>query len=146
MRKVSQTQQGKGYRMTDQLDLFIVQGPRAGTVFSSTGKAVNRPPCEEQTTGLREPARRTDPLSSKLAAADVEKSGLRRHQIEHVVAVVKAYPGMTSRELSMMCPTLDRYTLARRLPDAEKLGLVTRAEKMKRCSCSGRLALTWRAN
>ena len=103
---------------------------------------MKKPPCEDRTTGLKLPARHDDPLSSKLAAADVERDGTRRHQIEAITAIVRLHPGHTSMELSRLTG-LDRYLIARRLPEAEALNLVWREAKLKRCAISGKLALTW---
>ena len=99
-------------------------------------------PCEVKTTGLPLPAAKDDPLSSKLSAGEIEKSGKRRRQIEACATAVKEHPGCTSNELAQFYE-MDRYAFARRLPEAERLGLVVRSEKLKRCSVSGKLALTW---
>lgn len=108
-----------------------------------------RPPCEVETTGLKLPVAKSDPLSSQLAAHEIEHSGKRRRQIEAVVEAVRNHPGHTSNELSYLCPTVDRYTFARRLPEAETLGLVQRMKtadgkiKMKVCTVSGKMAMMW---
>lgn len=86
-------------------------------------------------------ARRTDPESSHLAAEHVTRSGARAHQQAQAIAAVRAYPGMTSFELAMRTD-LDRYMLARRLPEVVCAGLVRKGDS-KRCSVTGRLALTW---
>ena len=110
----------------------------------------SRPPCERAETGLKLPASRLDPLSSQLAAHEVEHSGKRRRQIEAVVEAVRNHPGHTSNELSYLCPSIDRYTFARRLPEAETLGLVERIRAddgtphLKQCTVGKRLAMTWR--
>ncbi len=71
-------------------------------------------------------ARKTDPESSHEAAARITDSGKRKRQIDEALARVRRHPGKTSLELSDM--ELDRYILARRLPELEKLGLVTTTE------------------
>jgi len=117
--------------------------------FACTSKSVQRrlelqrPECERTDTGLRAPAANDDPLSSKLAAGQVEKSGLRRHQIEKVVNALRLHPDTTTMELSHGSG-LDRYMIARRMSEAESLNLVVRCEKMKVCSISKKLAQTWR--
>lgn len=111
-------------------------------------RAVSRPPREDKGTGLAAPASKFDPLSSRIAADDVEKSGKRREQIEQTVSAVSRYPGLTSMELSH-ATGIDRYVLARRLPEAETLGLVTRnltdggTPRLRHCKVTGRLAMTW---
>ena len=86
-------------------------------------------------------ARRTDPESSHLAAEHVTRSGARAHQQAQAVAAVRAYPGCTSFELATRTD-LDRYMLARRLPDAETAGAIRRGEQ-RVCQVSNRRALTW---
>lgn len=85
-------------------------------------------------------ARASDPVTSHLAAEHVTQSGIRSRQQHAVLAIVKLYPGRTSQELARY--GIDRYALARRLPELDDAGLVRRGE-MRRCSVSGRQALTW---
>ena len=86
-------------------------------------------------------ARRTDPASSRAAAAHMARSGRRLAQQDHAAAAVRALPGHTSFELAMLT-RLDRYMLARRLPEIERAGHVCRAA-LHCCTVTGRLALTW---
>jgi hypothetical protein len=69
------------------------------------------------------------------------KSGKASQQQDTTVSVVTAQPGMTSHELARHC-TLDRYQLARRLPEVEGAGRVIRGEARK-CSITGHKAATW---
>lgn len=57
------------------------------------------------------------------------------------VEAVAQWPGKTSLELAT-CARMDRYVLARRLPECESAGAVRRGQG-RRCSVSGRLAVTW---
>ena len=68
-------------------------------------------------------ARRSDPLSSHRAADEVAPhlSGQRRAVWE----ALKKHPGRSSKELSEVS-NLDRYMIARRLPELEQFGLVSR--------------------
>jgi len=68
-------------------------------------------------------SRTADPASSKRAAADVERTGVMRGQRVLAQQLVESYPGSTSKELAA-AGILDRYQLARRLPELVKLGLV----------------------
>jgi len=86
-------------------------------------------------------ARSRDEISSHLAAAEHTASGKRGHQQAQAVAAVRAFPGRTSFELAM-ATDLDRYMLARRLPECETGRAVKRGEP-KRCSVTGKLAMTW---
>jgi hypothetical protein len=89
-------------------------------------------------------ARRTDPITSHLAAAEAERNGTIGHQQEIVAELVRKHPGNTSAELAWSedAKGLDRYAIARRLPELERLGLVRKGEP-RICSESGRLAMTW---
>lgn len=86
-------------------------------------------------------ARRTDPVTSHLAAEQHTASGKRAAQQVLTVAAVRAFPGRTSFELAM-ATNHDRYMLARRLPEVVCAGLVRKGDP-KRCSVTGKTALTW---
>jgi hypothetical protein len=92
----------------------------------------------------RPKARRTDPVTSHEAAEFAEASGTIGHQQEIVEALVRKHPGNTSAELAWSedAKGLDRYAIARRLPELERLGLVRKGEA-RICSESGRRAVTW---
>lgn len=89
------------------------------------------------------PARSTDPCTSHESANALIATGARAHQQHLALAAVRAYPGCTSLELARMSQ-MDRYTLARRLPELIDLGLVTQGPK-RRCTASARglNAVTW---
>lgn len=86
-------------------------------------------------------ARRSDPESSHRAAEEVTASGRRAAQLAQVIAAVRKHPGRTSMELARLTG-LDRYLLARRLPEAATAGAVAKGQQ-RVCSVSDRLALTW---
>jgi hypothetical protein len=71
-------------------------------------------------------ARRTDPASSHLAAEQMNASGEAKRQRERVVDLVFMHPGLTSKQLATKCEDLDRFQIARRLPEAEDAGDVER--------------------
>ena len=73
-------------------------------------------------------ARRNDPESSKRAASAITESGVAETQLQHCVDLVFTHPGRTSKELATCSEELDRYQIARRLPEAERRGLVKRDE------------------
>jgi hypothetical protein len=89
-------------------------------------------------------ARRTDPITSHLAAEHAEQTGTISRQQTIVAELVCRHPGNTSAELAWSedAKGLDRYAIARRLPELERLGLVRKGEP-RICSESGRLAVTW---
>ena len=66
-----------------------------------------------------------DPVTSHEAAAAITASGTRAAQTRTVADVVKQKPGATSAELAAAFG-MDRHMVAKRLPDAEKAGLVYR--------------------
>lgn len=86
-------------------------------------------------------ARATDDVTSHLAAQEHTASGQRERHCAIVLRAVKSHPGKTSFELSLRCP-LDRYEVARRLPDLLVTELVQKGPR-RRCEVSGKLALTW---
>lgn len=96
--------------MNAQLDLFDQPRPRAVAMPA---------------------ARRTDPESSHQAAEIHTLSGKRAHQQDQAAAAVRQFPGRTSFELAL-CTDLDRYMLARRLPECETAGRVRRGP-MRAC-------------
>lgn len=86
-------------------------------------------------------ARCTDPESSHLAAAEITASGKRAHQQAQTIAAVRQYAGRTSQELCELTG-LDRYMLARRLPECVTAGAV-RKGVTRHCTVTGKQALTW---
>ena len=90
-------------------------------------------------------ARNADPLSSHVAAEEVAASGRRDSQKREILEWLRSHAGdgpVTSMELARSAG-LDRYVVARRLPDLERDGLVRRCA-MRECGVSGRPAITWR--
>lgn len=86
-------------------------------------------------------ARDSDPHTSHLAAAEITASGLRHQQQDAAARAVRQHPGCTSHELAVLTG-LDRYALARRLPECITAGEVAKGEA-KVCTVTGRKALTW---
>jgi hypothetical protein len=68
-------------------------------------------------------SRRSDPPSSKRAADQLQRSGVLKGQRLIALELVKQFPGRSSKELARL-GTLDRYQLARRLPELVSLGHV----------------------
>lgn len=148
--------------MNAQLDLFAPQNdpPRPGDAQRVTALSVHRarPSLPRSFGGLDNgrdviakpstyhtvatpAARRTDPESSHQAAEIHTLSGKRAHQQDQAAAAVRQFPGRTSFELAL-CTDLDRYMLARRLPECETAGRVRRGP-MRACTVTGRLAMEW---
>lgn len=101
-------------------------------------------------------ARRADPVTSKLAAVDITRSGKRAAQQCAVHSWVRQYPGHTALELGELClqhgGTMDRYVFGRRLSelaaDHDRCGnritpLVYPGLQKRRCKISGKQAIVW---
>ncbi len=86
-------------------------------------------------------ARRSNPTSSHEAADFVERTGLAQQQAARALSAVRAYPGRTSQELATLSQ-LDRYELARRLPELRVAGQVRNGVK-RQCTVTGQQALEW---
>ncbi len=112
--------------MNAQLDMF----ERLDTLMRRHSSRVHTPA-----------SRRTDPESSHAAALHITRTGKRGAQQDQAAAAVRHYPAHTSFELALLTD-LDRYMLARRLPECETAGRVRRG-RMRHCTVTGRLAMEW---
>ncbi|MCH2040306.1 MAG: hypothetical protein MK185_06695 [Saccharospirillaceae bacterium] len=97
-------------------------------------------------TNIQTPAARaTDPKSSHIAAAEMNKTGKRQTHIKQLAEVVASNPGKTSAELAFIVadahPHLTRHEVARRLPDGE--GQVFTRGEARKCTQTNRLCITW---
>lgn len=72
-------------------------------------------------------SRRNDPASSHRAEERVRTTGAMRGQRKIAFGLVKQYPGKSSKELARL-GSLDRYQLARRLPELLEMKMITRTE------------------
>lgn len=84
-------------------------------------------------------ARRTDPSTSHEAAQAALSSGLIGQQAQAVLHAVQRWPGLTSLELGARME-IDRWAVARRLPELEAAHRVRRGEARQ---VNGRRHLTW---
>lgn len=94
------------------------------------------PPLEQPEKGEAR-ARRSDPAASHAAAAEMNASGAARVQRERVIDLVFTHPGLSSNELAKHCDDLDRFQIARRLPEAEESG------EVHRLKVAGKRDLVW---
>lgn len=90
---------------------------------------------------MNHPARSADPQTSHDAARHIVASGAQALQQNQTLDAVAGNPGLTSNELAR-ATGLDRYMLARRLPELCDSDRVVRGDA-RRCSVSGRSAATW---
>lgn len=86
-------------------------------------------------------ARREDPVTSKDAARQVERSGRAGRQRDEVEAVVRMYPGRTAGEIAEIAG-MERHVPSRRLPELADLQLVERGP-VRKCTVLGTNGLTW---
>lgn len=63
-------------------------------------------------------------VTSAIAGERAHRSGLAAAHAALVVEAVRRHPGLSSLALAGHCPGLDRYQVARRLPEAAAAGLV----------------------
>jgi hypothetical protein len=91
-------------------------------------------------------ARRLDPITSHLAAAQMELSGIARDHRDLIEALIGAHPGSTSAELARHSRgALDRWQVARRLKEIEANGRICRSAE-KKCDVTHRQCVTWIPN
>ncbi len=100
-------------------------------------------------------ARRTDPITSHLAAKKITTDGTRASQQAAVHSWVRTYPGHTAQELAELClgngGSLDRYVFGRRLSEiacdhlrnGEKVAPLVKRGPKRICMVTGQTALTW---
>ena len=85
--------------------------------------------------------RNTDPVTSEMAEEEITSCGTRQRQADRVYRLATQNIGCTSAELANI-GGVDRYMVARRLPDLEHNGLV-KNRATRKCRVSGRMAVTW---
>lgn len=88
-------------------------------------------------------ARTADPVTSHRAADHVEATGQAQREAAIVLRSLRDLPGRTSRELAELAG-LDRYMVARRLPELREAGHAENGPD-RACASSGRSAMTWLA-
>lgn len=86
-----------------------------------------------------------DPWTSREAARELTRSGMRAEQKLAVLKALQQHPGTTSAELARESG-LDRFLCARRLPDLRADDLVTNGvpQETRVCRVTGRPSLVWR--
>jgi hypothetical protein len=97
-------------------------------------------------------SRHGDPSTSFEAEETITRNGTRETQAARVLFLLQRYPGTTSAELAYeSCVgdnadtwdwSMDRYVVARRLPELEFLGRVKRGSA-RTCRVTGNRALVW---
>lgn len=88
-------------------------------------------------------ARSTDPQTSHEAAEKLVSSGALTKQMTLVLDVLRKHGPCTSAELAERSG-LDRYVVARRLPDLQKRQRATKVTA-RVCSVGGNKATVWKA-
>ena len=85
--------------------------------------------------------RTSDPPTSAEAGVRMLRSGQLNRQCREVLAALRKYPGLTSRELAAAAG-LDRYVVARRMSNLVTYG-VARKGRPRMCSIGLTRAVTW---
>ena len=85
--------------------------------------------------------RRTDPATSREAAAHMVETGKLGEAQQRVLALVRRSPGLTALMLAEVAGEWDPRVINRRLPELERLGLIRRGEPKRQGT--GRRAVTW---
>ena len=99
---------------------------------------------------IRPPARRTDPETSRLSAADLVATHQLNQQCGTVLHALRRYPHRTSAELARDAG-LDRHMTARRLSDLREAGYAQECRHLDGsplkvpCRVTRKRALTWEA-
>lgn len=93
--------------------------------------------------GPRPRARRTDPVSSHLAAEENAASGTRARHYDAILKALAGENGMTSDEIARKAG-MDRVAVARRMAEMERNGQVRRGE-IRKSRLTGRPGLCWYA-
>jgi hypothetical protein len=86
-------------------------------------------------------SRNADPVGSFQAAERTRKTGLGSRKRLAVYHALRRYQGTTSAELAKAAG-LDRYDVARRLPELERAGWIVRGRR-RRCAVTGCDCVTW---
>ena len=86
-------------------------------------------------------SRRTDPVTSRMAASEAESSGRAASQRTICLARVNSHPGRTAAEIAVAAG-LERHAPSRRLPELRDQGLIVNGES-RICTATGRASMTW---
>lgn len=93
------------------------------------------------TEEVRPIVHRVDPVTSLIAARELVETGELGRQQRIVLEALQNNAGLTSDELAAAA-RLDRYLVARRLPDLVRLGVARQGER-RTSTLSGRPGVTW---
>lgn len=88
------------------------------------------------------PAVRRVRTTSIAAHREIELTGVDNTQRAVVLALVKAHPGNTSRDLADYTDALDAYQIARRLTELRDRGIIRNGDNAVTAN-SGRGGMTW---
>jgi len=87
------------------------------------------------------PARRNDPVSSRLAAERIVANGKRTTLQDQTVDAIRRHPRKTMQELADITG-LCRFMLGRRVSECERKGLIRRLPE-RVCAVTGYMAEPW---
>mgnify|MGYP001201477111 FL=1 len=95
----------------------------------------------DEDLAIKKMSRRTDPVTSHEAATELVDSGGAAKQRTKTLNALRTLGPCTSAELAQSAH-MDRYVIARRLPDLARIGLASRGQRRK-CRVTGRTAIVW---
>jgi len=127
-----------------QPDLFLVAstaGVARGGMPEAEGGEARRPNPYFRPRAPETLARRGDPETSLEAARKIVSSGTDAAQCERVLEALRRYPNHTSADLAKLCG-MDRYIVARRLPELQAAGLARIGGKTLSHS-TGKSGMAW---
>ena len=97
---------------------------------------------QQKPAALAEPmAHKMDPVTSYVAGERFARSGKLKGQTLLVLLALRKWPNKTSAELARLAG-LDRYAVARRLPNLAARGLAVRGSS-RRCSVTHSECIAW---
>lgn len=88
-------------------------------------------------------AKISDPETSWIAGEKFKSAGNHKRHYQLITeTMININAPATSAEIAAACEELDRWQIARRLPEMEQLGIVERCDPVK-CSVVGSRCVTW---
>jgi len=86
-------------------------------------------------------AKTNDPVTSWEAGEEIHETGTAQRHVEIILCTLSPHHSLTSAEIAAECE-LDRWQVARRLPEMERKNLAERWE-IRKCAVTNRKCVTW---
>jgi hypothetical protein len=131
--------------MTIRKSSGLTTGMRQVSLLTKFGdktmNATKRKNSQNKGCALMANSRQNDPVTSRMAASEAEKSGRAASHRAICLDSVMTYPGQTAAEIARRC-SLERHVPSRRLPELRERGLVINGEP-RACAVTGRMSMIW---